>query len=314
MPVLITEAGHLNTGDDKEIAAFYEQAFRDWMADPRVVAVTPLFWHPDRGVYWMFDFDKDSKVVEKSPTYDLILNMPKPRGSPDFTPEIENVPRGDQQPASAAPSAPKSSEVTVALAPRSGTDPSTSAEAAPAAEATTVPTEPPAPTDTPTPVPPTATPIPPTATSIPPTATSIPPTATPLPATPTAVPPTAVPPTATLRAAAATLPPATATATAVPPTPTAVSPPAAPAAPAVPPTATPLPVQARYMRVGNTDGDAVRLRGIPSRSAPSIASVAVGTRVQVFGTAERQEDLYWQQVRTPDGTDGWIAIDFLIPE
>ena len=67
MPVLITEAGHLNTGDDKEIAAFYEQAFRDWMADPRVVAVTPLFWHPDRGVYWMFDFDKAARSSTRVP-------------------------------------------------------------------------------------------------------------------------------------------------------------------------------------------------------------------------------------------------------
>ena len=67
MPVLITEAGHLNTGDEHQIAAFYEQAFRDWMADPRVVAVTPLFWHPDRGVYWMFDFDQQQQGHRQEP-------------------------------------------------------------------------------------------------------------------------------------------------------------------------------------------------------------------------------------------------------
>jgi hypothetical protein len=93
MPVLITEAGHLNTGDEQEIAAFYEAAFRDWMADPRVVAVTPLFWHPDRGVYWMFDFDKDGKVVDKSPTYELIRRLPRPRGSPEYAPDLGNVAR-----------------------------------------------------------------------------------------------------------------------------------------------------------------------------------------------------------------------------
>jgi hypothetical protein len=93
MPVLITEAGHLNTGDEQEIAAFYEEAFRDWMADPRVVAVTPLFWHPDRGVYWMFDFDKDNNVIEKSPTYDLMMRLPRERGSPAYVPEIGNVAR-----------------------------------------------------------------------------------------------------------------------------------------------------------------------------------------------------------------------------
>ena len=106
MPVLITEAGHLNTGDEKEIAAFYEDAFRDWMADPRVVAVTPLFWHPDRGVYWMFDFSRDNKVIEKSPTYELIQRLPRERGSPLYAPEMGNVARA---------AAPRS---TTALGPR----------------------------------------------------------------------------------------------------------------------------------------------------------------------------------------------------
>ncbi|MGE3269706.1 MAG: SH3 domain-containing protein [Chloroflexota bacterium] len=94
MPVLITEAGHLNTGDAHEIAAFYEEAFRDWMADPRVVAVTPLFWHPDRGVYWMFDFNGNNQVIEKSPTYELIQRLPRERGSPQYAPSMGNVARG----------------------------------------------------------------------------------------------------------------------------------------------------------------------------------------------------------------------------
>ena len=105
MPVLITEAGHLNTGDEHEIAQFYAEAFRDWMADPRVVAVTPLFWHPDRGVYWMFDFDKDSKVVDKSPTYELIRRLPRSIGSPEYAPSLGNVARAPARTtAQAAPS------------------------------------------------------------------------------------------------------------------------------------------------------------------------------------------------------------------
>jgi hypothetical protein len=105
MPVLITEAGHLNSGDEREIAAFYEQAFRDWMADPRVVAVTPLFWHPDRGVYWMFDFDQNGRIVDKSPTYELIRRLPRMRGSPEYAPEIGNVARAGAQPTAQAPDA-----------------------------------------------------------------------------------------------------------------------------------------------------------------------------------------------------------------
>jgi hypothetical protein len=68
------------------------------------------------------------------------------------------------------------------------------------------------------------------------------------------------------------------------------------------------------MRIGNTDGGAVRLRGTPARAAPAITSVPPGTRVEALGSSERYEDLHWQRVRAPDGTEGWIAIDFLIPE
>jgi hypothetical protein len=286
MPVLITEAGHLNTGDDNEIAAFYEQAFKDWAADPRVVAVTPLFWHPDRGVYWMFDFDKDSHVIDKSPTYNLIQSLPKPRGSPDYETDIQNVARGDPQ-----PSDPKVNDVTVALAPRQDDGSDAAGSALPPAEATATPMPP-----TPTPAPPTATPVPPTSTPLPATATTVPPTATPRQATATTVP--QAPPVQAVQ------PAATATPTRPP-----VPPPPAPTA-----TATAVPVQARYFRVGNTDGDAVRLRGTPARGAPAIASVPVGGRLQGFGTAEPHDDLYWQKVRTLDGVDGWIAIDFLIPE
>ena len=166
MPVLITEAGHLNTGDEHEIAAFYEQAFSDWMADPRVVAVTPLFWHPDRGVYWMFDFDQNNQIVEKSPTYELIQRLPRPRGSPEYAPEIENVARGDAPP-------PRKRVENLALRPAPVV--SDVAQAAPQE----APAEAAAPAQEPTPTPsPTATPVS-SATLVPPTATRPPATATP---------------------------------------------------------------------------------------------------------------------------------------
>jgi hypothetical protein len=68
------------------------------------------------------------------------------------------------------------------------------------------------------------------------------------------------------------------------------------------------------MRIGNTDGGVARLRTIPARSGLVTASVAPGTRVQALGTAERHEDLHWQLIRTPAGAEGWIPIDFLVPE
>jgi hypothetical protein len=264
MPVLITEAGHLNTGDDKEVAAFYEGAFRDWMADSRVVAVTPLFWHPDRGVYWMFDFDKNSKVVEKSPTYDLIMHLPRMRGSPDYVPDFENVARGGH------PQGPKPSAVALAPRPSASTSNNGSTEEGAAAG--------PSEAAEATPPPATRTPLP-----------SAPPTATPMPPTPTSRTAVVVPSFGGTPA----------------PSPVASTGPGAP---------TSSNTISRFFKVGNTDGDPVRVRSMPSRSSPAIASVTEGTRVQGLGTSQRGEDLVWQRIRISNGTEGWIATDFLTPD
>ena len=93
MPVLITEAGHLQTGDEQEIARFYAQAFRDWMADPKVVAATPLFWHPDRNDFWMFELDRRGAFVHRSPTYELLRRLPRVAGSPEFAVMVANTAR-----------------------------------------------------------------------------------------------------------------------------------------------------------------------------------------------------------------------------
>jgi len=93
MPVIITEAGHLQTGDEQEIARFYAQAFRDWMADPKVVAATPLFWHPDRNDFWMFELDRRGAFVHRSPTYELLRRLPRVAGSPEFAVMVANTVR-----------------------------------------------------------------------------------------------------------------------------------------------------------------------------------------------------------------------------
>jgi hypothetical protein len=106
MPVLITEAGHLETGDEHEIAQFYAEAFRDWMADPKVVAATPLFWHPDRNEFWMFELDSKNRFVYKSPTYELLRRLPRVAGSPEYVATMGNVARTtsfEQQIVSGAP-------------------------------------------------------------------------------------------------------------------------------------------------------------------------------------------------------------------
>jgi hypothetical protein len=288
MPVIITEAGHLNTGDDNEIAAFYEQAFKDWMADPRVIAVTPLFWHPDRGVYWMFDFDKNNKVIDKTPTYDLIMRLPRMRGSPEWEPDFGNTARGEQ------PAGPKPGPSTaVALAPRPDGESAakTTGPGDDAAKATDGGDGAATPTDSgdgaATPTPPPDQPAP---------------TRTPAPATPTALPPTPTPRTAVM------VPSIGAT-----PTPRAGTS-STPTSGGAQATGTPSSTVSRFFRIGNTDGDPVRVRSQPSRSAPAIASVTEGTRVLALGSTERGGDLTWQRVRIANGTEGWIAADFLTPD
>ena len=66
--------------------------------------------------------------------------------------------------------------------------------------------------------------------------------------------------------------------------------------------------------MGNTDGDPVRVRSMPSRSGAVVASVAEGTRVLALGATARGGDLIWQRVRIANGTEGWIAADFLTPD
>jgi hypothetical protein len=114
MPVIITEAGHLETGDDDEIARFYAEAYPAWKADPKVIAATPLFWHPDRNDYWMFEMDAKGAFVHRSPTYELLRQIPKVAGSANYMPDLVNVARttpfeppvvAEESPSDALPSA-----------------------------------------------------------------------------------------------------------------------------------------------------------------------------------------------------------------
>ena len=258
------------------------------MADPQGVAVTPLFWHPDRGVYWMFDFDQNGQVVDKSPTYELIQRLPPAR--------LTRVHAGDRERRSGRPGhrargprtwrcGPGAGGVGRAQAAPGGPD----RGAGPAEEPTATPVAAdrdrdacPAPTPTrsrrrprrrrrPRP-------------GRPVTTTSLPPAAT-------ATAPRRRPPRPAQAVAEQAAPPRSAASGSTTP---------------------------RYMRIGNTDGGAVRLRGTPARAAPSIASVPPGTRVEAIGSSEQYEDLYWQLVRVPTRgsgaiAEGWIAIDFLTP-
>lgn len=87
LPVLITEAHAMETDDPEEIAAFYETAFGDWMADRRVVAATPLFWAPDTNHFWMFSVSPKGAIERPSPTYHRLRSLRRAAGSPEYVPE-----------------------------------------------------------------------------------------------------------------------------------------------------------------------------------------------------------------------------------
>lgn len=92
MPVIITESGVLHRKSEDDVARFFVDAYRDWQADKRVVAATPLFWDPDEDEHWMFTLAEDGKVATTSPTYRALQGLPRVAGSPYVQPPMGNTP------------------------------------------------------------------------------------------------------------------------------------------------------------------------------------------------------------------------------
>ncbi len=84
------------------------------------------------------------------------------------------------------------------------------------------------------------------------------------------------------------------------------SPPAAPApndnAPALP-----------AFIVVNTGGHGLRLRATPDGTSAVLTTVPEGERVQQIGEEATGAGYVWRNVRAPDGTEGWVAVDWLQP-
>jgi len=57
----------------------------------------------------------------------------------------------------------------------------------------------------------------------------------------------------------------------------------------------------------------VNLRQSPSTSAPLIQVVPIGARVEVLAGQTQDGELAWQQVRTTDGTTGWVVAGTIEP-
>ena len=68
-----------------------------------------------------------------------------------------------------------------------------------------------------------------------------------------------------------------------------------------------------YAQVTNTEDIGVSLRGGPSTDNIRLFLVPEGAAIRVIGGPEEGSGFIWWQVRLEDGTEGWVAGDFLVP-
>ena len=85
----------------------------------------------------------------------------------------------------------------------------------------------------------------------------------------------------------------------------------APATPVTHATATPAPAKPQIMVIGNTDGQGAFLRKTPHLNDRLRAWVD-GTKMQIKGAVE-SDGIQWMQVVAPDGTEGYIPKQYLVP-
>lgn len=68
-----------------------------------------------------------------------------------------------------------------------------------------------------------------------------------------------------------------------------------------------------YAEVANTDGIGVSLRGGPSTNNSRLFTVPEGTILLVIDGPREADTFIWWQVQLDDGSEGWVAGDFIIP-
>ncbi len=68
-----------------------------------------------------------------------------------------------------------------------------------------------------------------------------------------------------------------------------------------------------YAQVVETGGVGVTVRGGPSTSNVRITVASEGIILYVLDGPVQGDNLLWWQVRLSDGTEGWVASDYLIP-
>lgn len=83
-----------------------------------------------------------------------------------------------------------------------------------------------------------------------------------------------------------------------------------------PPTVTlppPTPAAPQRFTVTGTDGQGLFLRPQPSTEGSPLTTLPDGTVVEQIGDDVPGGDRMWRHVRAPDGAEGYVAADFLVP-
>ncbi|OQY36477.1 MAG: hypothetical protein B6243_03065 [Anaerolineaceae bacterium 4572_5.2] len=73
-----------------------------------------------------------------------------------------------------------------------------------------------------------------------------------------------------------------------------------------------------YVKVAGTDGVGLSMRAGPGRNNARLGVAEEGDEIRILVLEgprddENQEDYVWWFVRAPDGTEGWVVEDFLVP-
>jgi hypothetical protein len=68
-----------------------------------------------------------------------------------------------------------------------------------------------------------------------------------------------------------------------------------------------------YAEVANTDGIGVSLRSGASTDSSRFSTVPEGTILLIIDGPREANNFVWWQVRLDDGSEGWVAGDFIIP-
>ena len=66
--------------------------------------------------------------------------------------------------------------------------------------------------------------------------------------------------------------------------------------------------------IANTGGAGANIRSSPGLAGTIIATLPEGTRVILLDETQQVDGFNWQSIEMPDTRDGWVAVQFLIPD